>query len=358
MYIYIHIPFCTNICSYCDFPKLLYDKKYTRKYLEMLASEIDSRYSNEEVVSIYIGGGTPTSLDLSELEYLLRLTTKFKKNNNIEFTIESNIESLDEDKIKLLKDYGVNRISLGVQSFNDKTLEELNRRHRKNDIKRVVKLLKNNNFYNISVDYIYGVHDDLEEVKEDIEEYLELDIPHISCYSLIIENNTVFGIKKRNYIDETHEEEMYRYIEYALTSNGYGHYEISNYGKDGYKSLHNLNYWNNGYYYGFGMGAVSYLDNKRIINTLNLSKYLDGEFINNIEAETRETEISNTFMLGFRKIDGINVGEFEKRFGFSPLDMDIVKRLIDEEKLILDGDQLFINQKYIYLSNSIIMEFI
>lgn len=358
MYIYIHIPFCTSICSYCDFPKVLYDKKYTRKYLETIDREINSRYKNEEVVSIYIGGGTPTSLDLSELEYLLRLTTRFKKNNNIEFTIESNIESLDEDKIKLLKDYGVNRISLGVQSFNDKTLEELNRKHRKNDIIEKVKLLKSNNFDNISVDYIYGVHDDIEEVKKDIEEFLKLDIPHISCYSLIIENNTVFGIKKRNYIDEAHEEEMYRYIENTLTSNGYGHYEISNYGRVGYKSRHNLNYWNNGYYYGFGMGAVSYLDNKRISNTLNLSKYLDGEFIKEEETETRELEISNTFMLGFRKIDGINVGGFEKRFGFSPLDIDIVKRLIDEEKLILEGNQLFINPKYIYLSNSIIMEFI
>lgn len=358
MYIYIHIPFCTSICSYCDFPKLLYDKKYTRKYLETIDREIKSRYGDEEVVSIYIGGGTPTSLDLEELEYLLRLTTRFKKNDNIEFTIESNIESLDDLKIKLLKKYGVNRISLGVQSFNDKTLEELNRKHRKKDIEDKVELLKSNDFANISIDYIYGVHDDIEEVKEDIDEFLKLDIPHISCYSLIIENNTVFGIGNRNYIDEVHEEEMYRYIEDTLTRNGYSHYEISNYGKAGYKSRHNLNYWNNGCYYGFGMGAVSYLDNKRISNTLSLSKYLDGEFIKEVEAETREIEISNTFMLGFRKIDGINIKEFEKRFGVKAMDIKAVQRLIEEEKLILEGEQLFINPKYIYLSNSIIMEFI
>lgn len=358
MYIYIHIPFCTSICSYCDFPKLLYDKTYTKKYLDVLEQEINSRYNNEEVVSIYIGGGTPTSLDLRELECLLRLTTKFNKSSNIEFTIESNIESLDDDKIKLLKKYGVNRISLGVQSFNDKTLEELNRKHKVRDVINIIKLLKDNNFDNISIDYIYGIHDDIEEVKKDIDKYLELDIPHISCYSLIIENNTLFGIKKRDYIDEQKEEEMYRYIENILTSNGYGHYEISNYGKDGYKSLHNLNYWNNLEYYGFGMGAVSYLDHKRISNTLNLSKYLDKDFIKNIENETRELEISNTFMLGFRKIDGINIHEFEKRFGINPVDMEVVKRLIKEEKLILEGEQLFINPKYIYLSNAIIMEFI
>ena len=142
MYIYIHIPFCTSICSYCDFPKLLYDKKYIRKYLDKLKEEINKTYQNESVKSIYIGGGTPTSLDYDELKYLLSLISIFNKNQDIEFTIESNVESLTLDKIKLLKEYNVNRVSLGVQSFNNNTLKELNRKHTKEDVFKVVKDLK------------------------------------------------------------------------------------------------------------------------------------------------------------------------------------------------------------------------
>ena len=158
MYIYIHIPFCTSICSYCDFPKLLYDKKYITKYLEAIKNEIESRYMGEEVVSIYIGGGTPTSLDLDELKYLFSLTSIFKTSRDLEFTIESNVESLTIEKIKLLKRYNVNRISLGVQSFHDDTLEELNRRHTKNDVFKIIDELKRENLKNISIDYIYGIY--------------------------------------------------------------------------------------------------------------------------------------------------------------------------------------------------------
>ena len=357
MYIYIHIPFCSSICSYCDFPKLLYDKKYTRKYLDTIKEEILSRYKDEEVVSIYIGGGTPTSLDLEELEYLLKLTSIFRKAKYIEFTIESNIESLSKDKIKLLKQYGVNRISLGVQSFNDSTLKELNRHHTKDSTIKLVKELKEY-FDNISIDYIYGIYNDIEEVKDDINTFLKLDIPHISCYSLIIENNTIFGINKREYIDENIEEEMYNYIKDTLKSNGYNHYEISNYSKDNYESKHNLNYWNNGEYYGFGLGSVSYLNNNRITNTKNLTKYLNKDYIDSIEYETKEIDISNTFMLGFRKTKGINVLDFKNKYNIDIMDIEPVTRLLNEGKLVLKDNHLYINPKYLYLSNEIIIEFI
>lgn len=357
MYIYIHIPFCSSICSYCDFPKLLYDKKYTYKYLDSINNEILSRYKNEEVVSIYIGGGTPTSLDLEELEYLLKITSIFRKAKYIEFTIESNIESLTIEKIKLLKQYGVNRISLGVQSFNDCTLKELNRHHTKDSTIKLINELKEY-FDNISIDYIYGVNTNIKEVKSDIDTFLKLDIPHISCYSLIIENNTIFGINKREYIDEAIEEEMYNYIKNTLNSNGYNHYEISNYAKDNYESKHNLNYWNNGYYYGFGYGAVSHLENKRITNTKNLTKYLNNNYIDNIEYETKDIDISNTFMLGFRKTKGINVLDFKNKYNINILDIEPVSRLIKEDKLILQDNHLYINPKYLYLSNEIIIEFI
>lgn len=358
MYIYIHIPFCTSICSYCDFPKLLYDKKYTRKYLDAIKSEISSRYQNEEVLSIYVGGGTPTSLDIEELEYLLKIISTFKCNKDIEFTFESNVESLTADKIKLLKKYNVNRISLGVQSFQESTLKELNRKHTKEDVFKVINELKKEGFKNISIDYIYGIHQDIEETKKDIDNFLELDIPHISCYSLIIEDNTIFGIKKRDYIEEDIEAEMYQYIKDTLKSKNYVHYEISNYAKVGFQSLHNLNYWNNGEYYGFGLGAVSYLNHNRISNTKNLTKYLTREYTESIDYEDLKTDISNTFMLGFRKVNGINIIDFKNKYQMDITDIKPVQRLINEGKLVLANNQLFIHPDYFYLSNEIIIEFI
>ena len=359
MYIYIHLPFFTSICSFCDFPKLLYDKKYTYRYLDTLKEEILSRYSGEEIKSIYIGGGTPTSLDLEELKYLFSfISSIFNYSSDIEFTIESNVESLSKDKIKLLKSYGVNRVSLGVQSLNNNTLKELNRKHTKSDVFRVIKELKEEGFKNISMDYIYGVHNNTEEVKDDISTFLELDIPHISCYSLIIEDNTIFGINNRKYIDEDIEEAMYKYIKNTLEDNDYKHYEISNYAKDGYESKHNLNYWNNNEYYGFGLGAVSYLNNNRITNTKNLTKYLDKNYIDSTSYEDINIDISNTFMLGLRKVLGIDIIEFKNKYNKDIIDIEPVKRLINEGKLVLNNNRLFIHPNYFYLSNEIIIEFI
>lgn len=358
MYIYIHIPFCSNICKYCDFPKLLYDKKYISKYLDVLESEITSRYKGEVVKTIYIGGGTPTSLDCGELQRLLDITKIFKREEKIEFTIESNVEGLDIDKLKILKNNGVNRISLGIQSFDNDTLVEINRKHTKEMIFEVVNNIKSIGIDNISIDYIYGINEDIDELKRGIDSFLELDIPHISCYSLIIEDNTVFGINNREYIDQDKDLEMYKYIENKLTSSGYEHYEISNYGKDGYKSIHNLNYWDNGDYYGFGMGSVSYLDNYRINNTKNLTKYMNGEYLDSSVYEDIDTRISNTIILGLRKIDGINIKKFNKRFDTKLFDLYNIKDLINEGKLVVRDNRLFISQKYIYMANDILINFV
>lgn len=358
MYIYIHIPFCNHICSYCDFPKLLYDKKYTTNYLNALKQEIKTRYKGEKVKSIFIGGGTPTSLDLSELKQLLDITNQFRKQDQIEFTIESNIESLSLEKIKLLHSYGVNRISLGIQSFHENTLKELNRHHTNKDVFQVIRNLKQVGITNISMDYIYGVHSNLKEIEEDLKIFLSLDIPHISCYSLIIEDGTLFGINKRPYIEEEQEYNMYQIIETTLTKHNFIHYEVSNYAKSGYQSIHNLNYWNNNSYYGFGMGAVSFLNNTRITNTRNLTKYLNHKYISTEEYEDEKLRISNEFILGLRKIDGINIIEFQKKYQKDITKLYNVKKLIEEGKLILKANHLYIAPKYFYLSNEILLEFI
>ena len=358
MYIYIHIPFCNNICKYCDFPKMLYDKKFVNKYLDSLKNEIKTRYKSEIVKTIFIGGGTPTSLDYNELKKLLDITKIFNRNDSIEFTIESNVENLDQEKIKLLKEYGVNRVSLGVQSFNDDILKELNRIHNVKQVFEVIKNLKKEGITNISIDYIYGVNDNIDIVKDDINTFLNLNIPHISCYSLIIENNTVFGINKREYIDELKEYKMYKYIEKKLKENDYIHYEISNYSKNNYFSIHNLNYWNNGFYYGFGLGSVSYIDNYRINNTKNLRKYFNHEYVEDSIYEDLKTEISNTIILGLRKINGINIEEFNRKFNVNILTLYNIEELIKEKKLIIENKCLKISEKYFYISNEILLNFL
>ena len=358
MYIYIHIPFCDCICSYCDFCKILYNNKYINNYLDNLEKEIINRYKNELIKSLYIGGGTPSSLSYQELERLFNIIKIFKLDNNYEFTIECNVNNLDINKIKLFKDNGVNRVSLGVQSFNKEILTILNRSHTYKEVYNVINNLKNNNINNINIDLIYGVNDNIDIVKKDIDYFLSLDIPHISCYSLIIEDNTLLKINNYQNIDEDIEYEMYKYIENKLTSNGYIHYEISNYAKEGYSSIHNINYWDNGSYYGFGLGSVSYIDNYRISNTKNISKYNKGIYISNREYEDMNTNMSNDMILGLRKIKGVSISKFYNKYKKDIREVFDIDDLINNKILIIDNDNMYIDSKYIYLSNQVLIRFI
>ena len=351
--VYIHIPFCNNICSYCDFCKMFYNKNYVDKYLDKLEEEIKSRYHGEDVKTIYIGGGTPSSLDTLELDKLLSILSLFKKSSDYEYTIECNIESIDINKINLFKSYGINRISFGVESFDKEIQKILGRSHDEDMIFDNIYMTKKY-FDNINIDLIYGVNNDIDIVKKDIDKFLELDIPHISCYSLILEENTKLYIDKHNYIDEDIDRIMYDYINDTLEKNGYKHYEVSNYAKDGYESIHNKNYWMNGYYYGFGLGAVSYIDNYRISNTKNMSKYLLGEFVNNSEYEDKKIRMENDLILGFRMIDGINIDLFNMKYDTDIINNNIIHELIDDGYLEISGDMLRCKKEYIYLLNYIL----
>lgn len=354
--VYIHIPFCSNICSYCDFSKMYYNKNYVEKYLEVLEQEIKERYNGDLVKTLYIGGGTPTSLNIKELEILFKIINIFNLDKDCEFTIEANVENLDLEKIKLFKDNKVNRVSLGVQTFNKDNLVYLNRKHTKENVFNTIKLLKENNITNINIDIIYGIDNDIDKVKKDIEYFLELDIPHISCYSLIIEDNTSLKNNNTNYIDEDIEYEMYKYIENTLEKEGYIHYEISNYAKKGYKSKHNLVYWDNEYYYGFGLSSVSYIDNYRITNTRNLTKYLNGVYVLSKDYEDIEMRIDNEIMLGLRKTEGINLTKFKNKYNKDLEDIYDINVLLEDNYLIKENNYLKINKEYIYLSNSVLLK--
>ncbi len=356
--LYIHIPFCLDICSYCDFCKIRYDSKYVLKYLDNLRSEIDCRYNGEIIDTIYIGGGTPNSLNCDELKILFEIIKKFKVSDNLEYSIECNCECLDIDKILLFKEYGINRVSLGVQTFDNNIIKVLNRHHTKDMVVKCVKMLKDNGINNINMDLIYGVDDNLDVIKNDISCFLELGILHISCYSLIIEDGTNFGIEKRKYIDSDIEYEMYKYIRDTLYKCGYKQYEVSNYSKDGYQCRHNLTYWNNLSYYGFGVGAVSYIDNYRISNTKNLGKYLKGIYECDKVYEDKRMQMSNTMILGLRKIEGVSNSNFKELYDVNIKDVYDIDDMLIDGILKWNGDYLYIDSKYLYVSSDILIKFI
>lgn len=354
MSIYIHIPFCNSICTYCDFCKIFYNKKYINDYLNNLEQEIKVRYKSEIVNTIFIGGGTPSSLDDEELIRLMNIIEIFKLNDNYEFTVECNIESITENKLKIMKKYGVNRISIGVESFDNSIIKLLGRNHTKKDVYNKMKIVKRY-FSNINIDLIYAAYDDINILKSDIDCFLKLDIPHISTYSLIIEDNTMLKINGMKNIDEDIDYEMYKYIEDTLEKNNYIHYEISNYAKNGYQSKHNLVYWNNEEYYGFGLSSTSYINNERITNTKNLRKYLNGEYLDTSVYEDKDIRMENEIMLGLRKFDGIDLDRFKEKFNVSLEDIYNIDNLVRNGYLIRDNNCIKIDKKYMYISNEIIV---
>ena len=357
--VYIHIPFCQNICSYCDFCKIYYNSNLVNSYLDALKKEVDKYYRNEQIETLYIGGGTPSSLSIDELKKLFKIIKKVNLTKDNEFTFECNIESIDKEKLKFLYENGVNRLSIGVETFNNKHLLFLERKHTKKEVYEKIKLAKEIGFDNINIDLIYGLpNQTLKELKEDLNYFLKLNIPHLSAYSLIIEPHTKLYITKNKNIDEELDYKMYQLIKETLEENNYIQYEISNYCKKGYKSKHNLTYWNNLKYYGFGLGASGYIDNIRYDNTRSIDRYLDGYYRLNEEKITDQIKLENELILGFRKIKGINKKEFYNKYKRNINDLKIIQKLIKERKLIDDGLNIYINPKYIYLSNDILINFI
>ena len=225
---YIHIPFCNTICSYCDFCKLLYNEKIVDSYLEHLEKEIRSIYKNEILDTIYIGGGTPSSLNLYQLDKLFNILNILKKSDNIEYTIECNFDSITIDKLKLFKKYGINRLSFGLESTIKNNLDILERNISKNMVRKTIKQCRSLGFNNINIDLMYAIpNENIIDLEKDIDFILSLDVEHISTYSLIIEEHTKLYINNTNYISEDLDYEMYKLICNKL--NNYNHYEISNF---------------------------------------------------------------------------------------------------------------------------------
>ena len=357
--VYIHIPFCSSICTYCDFSKIYYDEKIVGKYLNSLEREINNTYKHELIKTIYIGGGTPSSLNALELERLFEILEIFDKREVEEYTIECNIDDITEEKLILFKNKGINRISYGVQSFNKRILKTLGRKHTKEMVENVIDMTKKAGITNINIDLIYGVDGvTLEELKQDVDDFLKLDVPHISLYSLIIEPHTKLYIDSFPTIDEDLNFLMYNYINNKLKECGYKHYEISNYAKENSESKHNLVYWNNKEYYGFGVGASSYIDNVRYDNTRSITMYLKGNYILNKNILTKRETMENEMILGLRLTSGVDKDNFYKKFNIDVEDVFNIKDLLSKGLLTFKDNCYLIEEDKLFISNSILIEFL
>ena len=355
--LYIHIPFCKNICTYCDFPKVFSNTCSRKEYLEVLLNELKQKKITNKFKTIYIGGGTPSILNEDELDLLLSSLTPYLA-PDYEFSIEANPDSLTERKIQILKKHKVNRVSLGVESTSKRKRKYLGRHHNNLDVIFCVKSLYKAGIDNINLDFIYGCKKDNKAIiNKDIALIKKLEVKHISFYSLQIEENTLLGIKKEQTLSEEKQADLYFYINDKLKKLGFNHYEVSNWSKEGYESRHNLVYWNNNQYYGIGLGASSYEGNKRQTNTKSLTSYLKKDFKKQVvEEQTKEDEEFNYIMLGLRKLEGINLKDFKSRFN-----KDFVlnyKNKIEKLKdyLNINLEYISIKEKYIFIMNSILLE--
>ncbi len=357
--VYIHIPFCKTICSYCDFCKRFYDEEKVDKYLDALENEIKLKYNGESIETLYIGGGTPSSLSIKNLKKLFSIINIFHLDKLKEFTFECNINDIEQEKSLFLYQNKVNRISIGIETIDKDLLKILNRNHDKEKIISKINLLKNIGFDNINVDLMYAIpNENINILKKDLEFILSLNANHISTYSLIIEPNTNLYIKNVKEIEENVDYNMYNIICSTLEENNYKHYEISNFCKVGYESKHNLTYWNNNEYYGFGLGSTGYINNKRYTNTRSLNNYINGQYVLEENIESINVQMENELMLGLRKIEGVNKNNFLKKYNKKIEDVFDINKLLNKKYLIDNGTNIYINKKYLYVENSILTNFI
>ncbi|HEO3164095.1 TPA: oxygen-independent coproporphyrinogen III oxidase [Streptococcus agalactiae] len=366
---YVHIPFCTQICYYCDFSKVFIKNQPVDAYLQALIREFRS-YDITELRTLYIGGGTPTSISAVQLDYLFtELSRDLNLNTLEEFTIEANPGDLTVDKIEVLQKSAVNRVSLGVQTFNDKHLKRIGRSHNEAQIYSTIDALKTAGFQNISIDLIYALPGQtMDDVRSNVAKALSLNIPHLSLYSLILEHHTVFMNKMRrgklHLPTEDLEAEMFEYIISEMERNGFEHYEISNFTKPGFESRHNLMYWDNVEYYGVGAGASGYLDGIRYRNRGPIQHYLKGVSEGNArlseEVLSKNEMMEEELFLGLRKKEGVSIGKFEQKFGtsFEKRYGQIVQELQSDGLLKENNGFIQMTKKGLFLGDTVAEKFI
>lgn len=363
--LYVHIPFCVKKCKYCDFNSFAACEGDKAAYLNALILNMKC-YRGEPVDTIFIGGGTPTSLSAEGLELLLKSIGEiFCPVESCEFTVEANPKTLDAEKLDIMRQNGVNRLSIGVQSFNDGELKKLGRVHTAREAEETVRLAKKY-FDNVSIDLMCSVPGQTKDsFKQNLERAFVLKPDHISCYSLILEEGTPLydEYEKGRLIlpNEDEEREIYELACRELEKHGYTQYEISNFAKRGKRSRHNERYWCCEEYIGVGLSAHSYVDGIRFSNTDDFSSYVSGSFESGErELLTEEDKMSEFMFLGLRMTAGVSKSKFYESFGVrveeifnAPLSKFKKMGMIEEE-----NGNLRLSHEAMSVSNQIMCEFI
>ena len=358
--LYVHIPFCRNICTYCDFKKFIYNKQRIDDYFESLFLDL-SKYKNNKYKTIYIGGGTPSCIDNDLLEKLLILLSNMLDEKYKEFCIECNVEDIDIPFLKLIKKHKINRLSIGIQSFNQKFIDYCGRKHKKESAINNI-IVASEFFENISIDLIYAFQSQsFKDIADDIEIATSLPIKHISYYSLLIEENTILWAKKVENVDDCVQEKMYKYIYKKLKEKGFSRYEISNFAKNKkYQSFHNKTYWKNKYYDAVGLAASGYRDNIRYTNNCNIVKYNSMDFTLDNEIKLSKEDIMfEEIMLNLRLDEGLNIKSFNKKFNVDFLQKygDIVEKNLKNKTLCISKNKIKTTLKGSLLLNTILEDF-
>ncbi|AZV55786.1 radical SAM family heme chaperone HemW [Clostridium sp. AWRP] len=367
--LYIHIPFCKKKCLYCDFPSYSGKEKLMVSYTKALAKDIES-IGDRKIRTIFIGGGTPTYLSLESWNNIYEALKKINAEDNLEFTVEGNPGTFTEDKFKVLRKLGVNRLSIGLQAWQNSILKCIGRIHTLEDFLKTYDMARKFKFSNINIDLMFGLPGQtIEDWKESLQNVVKLNPEHISCYSLIVEKGTPFynahQLKNLNLPGEEQERQMYYFTLDFLSKIGYEQYEISNFSKKDRKCKHNLIYWNMEEYIGCGAGAHSYVDGYRYRNTPNIEEYiLQGNLNQFLRLDKHKNSICDSMeefvFMGLRKIDGISTEDFYRRFNKNIYSVygDVIEKYIKMGILIKEGHMLYLSKRGIEVSNSVMCDFI
>lgn len=369
--LYIHIPFCARKCNYCDFNSMVSDAKTIDRYLHALEKELNILQGQYLFQTIYIGGGTPSVLTEFQLEKLLSSVIECIPASEIrEYTCEINPGTLTKDKVVLLKDYGVNRVSLGVQSFQQHQLKRLARIHSGDDAREAFALLRMDGFQNINLDLIFGCPEQtLDEWEKDLKAAVELSPEHVSTYALTYEEGTPLALDLKNKVlhklEEDIELEMYKMAIRYLTRNQFKHYEISNFAKDVYECRHNRVYWENKGYIGIGAGAYSFLHGVRTANEKDVSKYIHGieenKNINSFAECLPQNQLaSETIVMSLRLRQGVLNTDFYERFGYTIEDQfgNQINRLQRYGLVAYEDERLMLTEKGLFVADTVMTEFL
>ncbi|MBL4985575.1 radical SAM family heme chaperone HemW [Bacillus safensis] len=372
---YIHIPFCEHICHYCDFNKFFIKTQPVDEYLAALETEMQhtiEQKGEQELKTIFIGGGTPTSLTVSQLDQLMNSIHRVLKptKNLIEFAVEANPDELSLEKLHVLKAAGVNRLSFGVQTFEDDLLKKIGRVHQKKDVLTSFERARAVGFDNISLDLMFGLpHQEKHHVMNSLETAFSLGAEHYSVYSLIVEPKTVFyNLMQKGKLHlppQEREAEMYELVMDEMERHGLKQYEISNYAKPGFESQHNLTYWSNEDYFGFGAGAHGYVDGIRNVNAGPVKHYLElidqtGFPYKETHQVTKAEQIEEEMFLGLRKIEGVKSADFQAKYGAAPeaLFSTVLEDLEEKGLIVKDDKGIRLTRKGKLLGNEVFQAFL